>query len=122
MLGRRKTLTPFLLWRGTLVPTAPLNSSIGAGWITPASLQKKHWIGAGLRRFTQKTATGSWIFGGTYWLLARPVRLKHACAGTMETIVGSCSVSSPYAAITAASSNGMARIPTSRIVSALRHY
>src|SRR5260370_21891678 len=68
-LGRRKTLTPFLLWRGPLVPTAPLNSSIGAGWITPASLRTKHRIGAGLRRFTQKTATDSWIFGGTCWIL-----------------------------------------------------
>ena len=54
-LGRRKTLTPFLLWRGPLVPTAPLNSSIGVGWITPAYPRKKHRIGAGLRRFTQKT-------------------------------------------------------------------
>src|ERR1700676_647462 len=80
--GRRKTLTPSLLWRGPLVPTARLNSSIGAGWITPAFLQKRHRIGAGLRLFPQKTATGSWIFGGTYWILARPVRLKRACAGT----------------------------------------
>src|SRR6266850_4585235 len=45
-LARRKTLTRFLLWRGPLVPTAPLNSSIGAGWITPASLRKRHQIGA----------------------------------------------------------------------------
>jgi hypothetical protein len=44
-LGRRKTLTLFLLWRGPLVPTAPLNSSIGAGWITSASLLKRHRIG-----------------------------------------------------------------------------
>src|ERR1700722_8973147 len=90
--ARRKTLTLFLLWRGPLVPTAPLNSSIGAGWITPASLLKRHRIGAGLRLFTQKTATGSWFFGGTCWILARPVRLKHACADTMETIGGSCFV------------------------------
>jgi hypothetical protein len=62
-LGMRKTLTRFLRWRGPLVPTARLNSSIGAGWITPASLRKKHRMGAGLRRFTQKTATGSCIFG-----------------------------------------------------------
>src|SRR5580700_7599736 len=74
-LGRRKTLTRFLRWRGPLVPTAPLNSSIGAGWITPASLRKRHRIGAGQRPFTQKTATGSWIFGGTCWLLGRPARL-----------------------------------------------
>jgi hypothetical protein len=39
-LARRKTLTLFLLWRGPPVPTALLNSSIGAGWITPASLLK----------------------------------------------------------------------------------
>ena len=90
-LDRRKTLTPFLLWRGPLVPTAPLNSSIGAGWITPASLRKKHRIGAGLRLFTQKTAIGSWIFGGICWLPARLARLKHACAGTMGTIGGSYS-------------------------------
>src|SRR5713226_6094046 len=90
--GRRKTLTPFLLWRGPLAPTAPPNSSIGAGWIIPASQRKKHWIGAGLRLFTQKTATSLWIFGGTCWILARPVRLKHACASAMETTVGSCSV------------------------------
>src|SRR5580658_4305529 len=31
-------------------------------------------------------------FGGACWILARPARLKHACAGMMETIVGSCSV------------------------------
>jgi hypothetical protein len=37
-LGRRKTLTPFLLWRGPLVPTGRLNSSIGAGGTTLASL------------------------------------------------------------------------------------
>ena len=61
-------LTRFLRWRGPLVPTARLNSSIGAGWITPASLQKRHRIGAGQQLFTQKTATGSWIFGGSYWL------------------------------------------------------
>src|SRR4029077_10236734 len=121
-LGTRTTFTPFLLWPGPLVPTARLNSSIGAGWTTPASQQKRHRTGAGPRPFTQKTATGSWIVGGAYWILARPVRLKHACAGTMETIVGSCSVWSPYATITAASLNGMARIRISRIVSAPRHY
>src|ERR1700722_5789238 len=88
-LGRRKTLTPFLLWRGPLVPTAPLNSSIGAGWNTLASLRKKHRIGAGLLRSTRRTVTGSWMFGGACWILARPVRLKHACADTTETIVGS---------------------------------
>src|SRR5579862_6371383 len=90
--GRHKTLTRFLRLRGPLVPTARLNSSIGAGWITPASLQKRHRIGAGQQLFTQKTARSSWIFGGAYWLLARPVRLKHAWAGTMESIAGSCSV------------------------------
>jgi len=26
------------------------------------------------------------------WILAKPVRLKHACAGTMATLGGSCSV------------------------------
>ena len=31
------------------------------------------------------------MFGGICWLRARPARLKHACAGTMETIGGSCS-------------------------------
>ena len=36
-------MTPSRLWRGLLVPTAPLNSSIGAGWIIPASLWRKHW-------------------------------------------------------------------------------
>src|SRR5580700_444576 len=91
-LRRRKTLTRFLRWRGPLAPTARLNSSIDAGWITPAFLQKRHRIGAGLQLFTQKTATSCWIFGGAYWLLARPVRLKHACGGTMESIAGSCSV------------------------------
>src|SRR5690349_7365923 len=88
-LGRRKTLTPFLLWRGPLVPTARPNSSIGAGWTTPASLQKRHRTGAGLRPFTQKTATGSWIVGGTYWILARPARCQGDCAATMESIGGS---------------------------------
>src|SRR6266404_5908198 len=117
-LARRKTLTRFLRWRGPLAPTAPLNSSIGAGWITPASLQKKHRIGAGLRLFIRKTAIGSWIFGGTCWTLARAVRLKHACAGTMETIGGSCFEWSLRATIAAIFSNGMARIPILRIVSA----
>src|ERR1700687_3801480 len=79
--ARRKTLTLFLLWRGPLVPTARLNSSIGAGWITPASLLKRLRIGAGLRLFTQKTATGSWIFGGTLSLLAGPGGLEAACGG-----------------------------------------
>src|SRR5579863_10345695 len=65
-LSRRKTLTPFLLWRGPLVRTARLISSIGAGWITPASLRKRHRTGAGLRHFTQKTAAGLWIVGGIY--------------------------------------------------------
>src|SRR6266705_631042 len=121
-LGRRKTLTPFLLWRGPLVPTAPRNSSIGAGWITPASLRERLRIGVGLSRFTQKTGLGSWIIGGTYWLLGRPVKLKHACAGTTGNIDGSCSERSPCATVTATSSNGMARIRISRIVSAPRHY
>src|ERR1700733_4191980 len=40
-LGTDKMLTPYLRWHGSLVPTARLNSSIGAGWITPASLQKR---------------------------------------------------------------------------------
>ena len=35
---------------------------------------KSDRIGAGLRLFTQKIATGSWIFGGACWLLARPAR------------------------------------------------
>jgi PAS domain-containing protein len=29
---------------------------------------------AGLRLFIQKTATGSWIFGGACWIRAKPVR------------------------------------------------
>src|SRR5260370_37326432 len=37
-LGRLKMLTRFLLWHGPLLPTAPLNSSIRAGWVTPAYL------------------------------------------------------------------------------------
>src|SRR6267143_2737729 len=125
-LGRSTTfafwLTRFLRWRGPLVPTAPPNSLIGAGWITQVSLRKRHRIGAGLCRFTQKIGAGSWIIGGTYWLLGRPVRLKHACAGTTGNIDGSCSERSPCATITATSSNGMARIRISRIVSAPRHY
>src|SRR5258708_24834839 len=60
--GRRKTLTPFLLWRGPLAPTARLNFSTGAGWITPASLRKRHRIGAGFvaaKRRIEKLALSS---------------------------------------------------------------
>lgn len=51
----RLVLHAILRWRGPLVPTAPPNSSVGAGWIIPAFQRKKHRIGAGPRRFTQKT-------------------------------------------------------------------
>src|SRR3984893_13391190 len=71
--GQHKTLTRFQRWRGPLVPTAPLNSSIGAGWITPASLRTKHRIGAGLRRLTHKTATQRPEIRATYQLLGQEV-------------------------------------------------
>src|SRR6266478_5653743 len=66
-----------------------------------------------------ETMTGKWQA-----LLAsgQTARSKHACAVTTENIDGSCSGQSPCATITATSSNGMARIPISRIVSAPRHY
>ena len=83
------SLTLFPRWLGLPVPTARPNSSTGAGWIMPAYRRKRHRIGAGPLRFTQKTGIGSGIIGGTYWLLGRPVRLKHACAVSTENIAGS---------------------------------
>src|SRR6202011_4219473 len=87
-----QSLTRFRRWLGLPVPTARPNSSTGAGWITPDSLGTRRRIGAGLLRFTQKTGVGSWIIGGTYWLLGRPVRLKGACDGLTANFAGFFSV------------------------------
>jgi hypothetical protein len=74
----------------------------GSAEFLESALAGLHWplcgraCGLGLeRRLTQKTGLGSWIIGGTYWLLGRPVKWKHACAGTTGNIDGSCSERSP---------------------------
>src|SRR6266851_3623020 len=86
------SLTRFRRWPGLPVPTARPNSSTGAGWTMPASLRKRHRIGAGLLRFTRKTGVGSRIIGNTYWLLGKPVRSKRVYAVSTENIAGSSSV------------------------------
>jgi len=52
---------------------------------------------------------GSWIIGGAYWLLKRPVRLKCAYAASMENIAGSSSVGVLYGTDRDESLNGTER-------------
>jgi hypothetical protein len=58
----------------------------------PASLPKRHLIGAELLRFARKTGAGSRIIGDTYWRLGKLVRSKRTCAASMENTGGSSSV------------------------------
>src|ERR1700688_4681827 len=76
------------------------------------SLRKRHRIGAGLLHFTQKTGIGSWIIGGNYWLLGRPVRVKHAYAVSTANIAASCSVRVRCATIRERLCNGTERTLT----------
>src|SRR6266478_5752580 len=59
--------TRFLRWHGPLVRTAPLTSSIVAGWTIPVSLPKKRLSGGGKWRFIRTTSRACWRYSGKLW-------------------------------------------------------
>ena len=85
------------------------------------SLLRRRVTGGGRPRFMRTIGTDSPTTGNRFWRPASQERSKRAYAVSTENIDGSCSVLSRYETILAISSDGMALIPISRIVSAPRH-
>src|SRR5205809_6151519 len=86
--GSGLSSTQFLRTYGALCLTAPLISSVNAGWNLRVDLWRTDWAGTGAPQFIPMTSRGSWTSGAQPSRRVSRWRVKHGCDGRTGSIAG----------------------------------